>query len=191
MQELIDPFKPYLNSRFTSRCTSVQQLFREIRERGYRGSVQVVRRHIASLRKETAEPVRADIPSPRRITYWIMRPTGTLTEREQNRLLDVRIACPDIVRAYDLARCFHDLMTNRLGALLHDWIRQAEQNAPAPMRSFAGFHRQDLDAVTAGLTLEWSSGKVESNMNRVKILKRAMCGRASFRLLRTRILTRP
>ena len=51
--------------------------------------------------------------------------------------------------------------------------------------------RQDLDAVTAGLTLEWSSGRVEGNVNRVKTLKRAMYGRASFRLLRIRILTRP
>ncbi|WP_374105362.1 hypothetical protein [Streptomyces sp. ISL-36] len=58
-------------------------------------------------------------------------------------------------------------MTNRLGSLLHDWIDQAEQDALAPMRSFAGFLRQDLD-VTAGLTLEWSSGKVEGNVNRVK-----------------------
>ncbi|RPE27960.1 transposase [Kitasatospora cineracea] len=189
-QELIVPFKPYLNSRFTAGCTSAQQLFREITERGYRGSVQVVRRHVASLREGTAEPVRADIPSPRRITSWIMRPTGTLTEPKQDRLLDVRIACPDIARAYDLARCFHDLMTNRLGTLLPDWIDQAEQDAPAPMRSFAGFLRRDLPAVTAGLTLEWSSGKVEGNVNRVKTLKRAMYGRASFRLLRIRILTR-
>ncbi|GLW75128.1 hypothetical protein Kpho02_74250 [Kitasatospora phosalacinea] len=82
-------------------------------------------------------------------------------------------------------------MTNRLGALLPDWIGQAEQDAQAPMRSFAGFLRQDLAAVTADLTLEWSSGKVEDNVNRVKTLKRAMYGRASFRLLRIRVLIRP
>jgi transposase len=74
--------------------------------------------------------------------------------------------------------------------MLPDWIRQAEQDAPAPVRSFAGFLRQDLDAVTAGLTLEWSSGKVEGNVNRIKTIKRTMYGRASFRLLRIRILTR-
>ncbi|MFJ4677766.1 transposase [Kitasatospora sp. NPDC088783] len=186
-QGLIDPSKPYLNSRFTAGCTGAQQLSREITERGYQGSVLAVRRHVASLREGTAEPVRTDIPSPRRITSWIMRPTGTLTEREQDELLDVRTACPDIARAYDLARCFHDLMTNRLGTLLPDWIDQAEQGAPAPMRSFADFLRQDLAAATAGLTLEWSSGKVEGNVNRVKTLKRAMYGRASFRLLRIHI----
>ncbi|GGN31897.1 hypothetical protein GCM10011578_070180 [Streptomyces fuscichromogenes] len=70
-----------------------------------------------------------------------------------------------------------------------EWIRQAEQDAPKPMKGFAGFLRQDLDAVTAGLTLPWSSGVVEGHVNRVKTLKRAMYGRASFALLRTRILT--
>ncbi|GLW57696.1 hypothetical protein Kpho01_57070 [Kitasatospora phosalacinea] len=130
-QGLIGPFKPYLNSRFTAGCTSAQQLFREITERAYRGSVLAVRRHVASPREGTAEPARA----------------------------------------YDLARCFHDLTTNRLGTLLPDWIDQADQDASAPMRSFAGFLRQGLAAITAGLTLDWSSGKVEGNVNRVKTLK--------------------
>ncbi|MFI0090738.1 transposase [Streptomyces bobili] len=102
-----------------------------------------------------------------------------------------RLACPDITRACDLARTFHDLVTHRRGHLLMDWIRQAEQDAPAPVRGFAGFLRQDLDAVTAGLTPEWSSGVVEGNVNRVKTIKRSMYNRASFQLLRIRILTRP
>ena len=59
------------------------------------------------------------------------------------------------------------------------------------MWGFVGFLRQDPDAVTAGLTLPWSSGGVEGHVNRVKKLKRSMYGRASFELLRTRILTQP
>ncbi|MFF0001823.1 hypothetical protein [Streptomyces avermitilis] len=59
------------------------------------------------------------------------------------------------------------------------------------MRGFAGFLRQDLDAVTAGLTLESSSGIAEGHVNRAKALKRAMYRRASFELLRTRILAQP
>ncbi|MEH6376252.1 hypothetical protein V7793_18270 [Streptomyces sp. KLMMK] len=59
------------------------------------------------------------------------------------------------------------------------------------MRGFANGLLQDLDAVTAGLTLPWSSGIIEGHVNRVKTLKRAMYGRASFQLLRTRILTHP
>ncbi|WP_420713097.1 transposase [Streptomyces sp. MMG1121] len=84
-----------------------------------------------------------------------------------------------------------DQVRQQHGYLLLDWIRQAEQDAPKPMKGFAGFFRQDLDAVTAGLTVPWSSGVVEGHVNRVKTPKRAMCGRAWFELLRARILAQP
>ncbi|MER7000885.1 hypothetical protein [Streptomyces sp. NPDC000410] len=67
-------------------------------------------------------------------------------------------------------------------------IRQAKQAAPEPMTGFAGFLRQDLDAVTAGRALPWSSGVFESRVSQVKTLKRAMYGRVSCEPLRTRIL---
>jgi transposase len=188
-----EPFKAYLNARFTEAEGQVSgtRLFLEIQARGYRGSRRVVRKHLAALRVGTAEPVRADIPSPRKITSWIMRPRETLNESQDERLLQVRLACPDITRACDLARAFADLVRHRRGYLLLEWIRQAEQDAPKPMKGFAGFLSQDLDAVTAGLTLPRSSGAVEGNVNRVKTLERAMYGRASFALLRTRILIQP
>jgi transposase len=185
------PFLPYLHARFAAGTTSGRRLFEEIGERGYQGGYSTLTAYLGRLREGTVEPVPADLPSPRRITSSIMRPRDALTDREEERLQDVKIACPDIARACDLARSFHDLLTHRRGQLLLDWIRQAEQDAPAPVRSFAGFLRQDLDAVTAGLTLEWSSGKVEGHVNKVKMLKRQMFGRASFRLLRIRILTHP
>ncbi|MFI2434372.1 transposase [Streptomyces sp. NPDC018957] len=87
-----------------------------------------------------------------------------------------------------LARAFADLVRHRRGYLLLEWIRQAEPDAHKLLKGIAGLLRQDLDAVTAGLTLPWSSGVVEGHVNRVKTLKRAMNGRASFELLRTRIL---
>jgi transposase len=96
-----------------------------------------------------------------------------------------------ITRACDLAHTFADLLRNQHGQLLMEGIRQAEQDAPKPMRSFAGSLRHDLDAVTAGLTLPWSSGVVEGHVNRLKTIKRTMYGRASFDLLRARVFTQP
>lgn len=48
--------------------------------------------------------------------------------------------------------------------------------------------RREQDAVTAGLTLHWSSGPVEGHVNRIKMIKRQMYGRANPDLLRKRIL---
>ncbi|MER5226410.1 transposase [Streptomyces flaveus] len=120
-----------------------------------------------------------------------MRPREKLSPRQAAELDRVRLACPDITYACDLARSFTALVRHRRGHLLGEWIRRAEQCDQASIRSFASFLRQDFDAVTAGLTLSYSSGVVEGHVCRVKLLKRSMYGRASFTLLRARILTPP
>ena len=56
------------------------------------------------------------------------------------------------------------------------------------MRGFAAGLRKDWPAVTAGLTLPWSSGTVEGHVNRIKMIKRQMYGRARPDLLRKRVL---
>ncbi|MEU6497793.1 hypothetical protein [Streptomyces sp. NPDC046984] len=74
------------------------------------------------------------------------------------QLDQVRLTCPDIARACDLARVFQDLVRNRRGHLLLERIRQAEGDGHGPMRSFAGFLRQDLEAPPASPTTgvrEW------------------------------------
>ncbi|MER5908067.1 transposase [Streptomyces mirabilis] len=79
----------------------------------------------------------------------------------------------------------------RRGHLLDEWIRQAEGCDLRSIRSFVSFLRQDIDAVTAGLTLSCSSGVVEGHVCRIKLLERSMYGLGSFALLRARILTPP
>lgn len=79
-------------------------------------------------------------------------------------------------------------MTNLRGAEITDWITAVEAGDLPYLASFAAGLRRDLDAVTAGPSLPYSSGAVEGNVNRIKTLKRGMCGRAGFDLLRARIL---
>ncbi|MFD7477809.1 hypothetical protein ACFV8Z_38310 [Streptomyces sp. NPDC059837] len=165
----LDSYRPYLQQRFAHGCTNATQLYREIHEHGYRGNHQAVRLYIRSLRGGTAaaEPPRP-IPTPRRITSWTMRPRDGLSREEQDQLDEVRIACPDIATACDLARVFTGLVRDRRGHLLGDWVREAETNGPGPVRGFAGFLRQDWDALLAGLTLDYSSGVVEGHVNRLR-----------------------
>ncbi|MFE7128325.1 transposase [Streptomyces sp. NPDC057617] len=97
----LDPYRPYIQQRFTDGCTNAAQLYREIHEHGYRGNHQAVRLYIRSMRGGTAaaEPPRP-IPTPRKITSWIMRPRDGLSREEQDQLDEVRIACPDIATAW-------------------------------------------------------------------------------------------
>ncbi|MFD1313687.1 transposase [Streptomyces kaempferi] len=80
------------------------------------------------------------------------------------------------------------MMTERRDNDLDKWLTGAENTGLKSLRSLARGLRQDFDAVTAGLTLEWSSGKVEGNVNRVKRIKRDGYERAGFDLLRRQIL---
>lgn len=187
----LSPFKPYLHERLRelgSRAVGAR-LFHELRDRGFRGHVRTVERYLARFSIGEAETAHAPMPSPSTIAAWVTRRRELLTEEEDHQLLRVRLACPDITRACDLTWAFLDITRNLRGTLLLDWIHQAVQDAPKPIQGFANGLLQDLDAVTAGLTLPWSSGIVEGHVNRIKTLKRAMYGRATFQFLRTRILT--
>ncbi|MGV4983352.1 transposase [Streptomyces sp. NRAIS4] len=79
------------------------------------------------------------------------------------------------------------MVRHRRGHLLMEWIKQAERDGPSPIRGYVGYLRQDLDAVSRPDT-PYSSGAVEGHANRIRTIKRQMYGRASFPLLRTRIL---
>ncbi|MGW1625904.1 ISL3 family transposase [Streptomyces sp. NPDC002172] len=187
----LDRFKSYLQAQFAAGHTNARWLYGQICERGFSGGYSTLSRYVRTLRDGTAVSAPAPVPSPRTISGWIMRPRENLSPRQAAELERVRLACPDITEACNIARAFTDLVRNRRGHLLTEWIRQGEQCGQPSIRSFAGFLRQDLDAVTAGLTLAYSSGVVEGHVCRVKLLKRSMYGRASFALLRARILARP
>ena len=83
-------------------------------------------------------------------------------------------------------------MTRRTGDQdLEGWLAAVEASDQPELRSFAAGIRKDQQAVTNGLTLPYSSGKVEGTVNKIKMLKRQMYGRASFVLLRKRVIFHP
>lgn len=188
---VLDPFMEHVQHRFHAGCTSSMQLYRELLALGYTGGYHVVHRYVVTIRKGIAIPAPSATPSPRDITSWIMRPQESLNTSDIAQLDAVRSACPEIAQACDLAREFTDMLRHRRGHLLRDWIQKAELGGPDAVGIFADSIRQDLHAVTAGLSLPYSSGIVEGHVNRIKTIKRQMYGRASFALLRARILLQP
>jgi len=77
---------------------------------------------------------------------------------------------------------------HRRGQNLETWMNAVLGDDLPELRSFVTGLRRDQDAATAGLTLPYSSGPVEGHVNRTKMLKRQMYGRANPDLLRKRIL---
>nr|WTB31133.1 transposase [Streptomyces sp. NBC_00830] len=115
------------------------------------------------------------------------RPTS-LDEDEKAQLKSILARCPELNAVAECVRTFAEMMNDKRGDDLNDWLIRAEATQMPSLRSLARGLRQDFAAVTAGLTLEWSSGKVEGNVNRIKMIKRIGYGRAEFDLLRRRVL---
>jgi transposase len=104
-------------------------------------------------------------------------------------LAAVTAACPHLAQLREHVAAFADIMTSHAGRdRLGTWLTAAETSAIPALHAFAAGIRHDQAAVTAGLTLSHSSGKVEGNVNKIKMLKRQTYGRAGFPLLRHRVL---
>jgi transposase len=80
------------------------------------------------------------------------------------------------------------MMAGRQGERLDAWISQVEADDQPDLHRFARGVRRDHAAVLNGLSLPHSSGAVEGSVNRIKMIKRQMYGRAGFALLRKRVL---
>jgi transposase len=75
--------------------------------------------------------------------------------------------------------------------LLPAWIEEAKACGITAVAGFAQGLVQDLAAVEAALSLSWSNGQTEGQVNRLKLVKRSMYGRAGLDLLRARVLALP
>ncbi|MGI5135523.1 transposase [Streptomyces sp. CA-106110] len=107
-----------------------------------------------------------------------------LRDSDAEKLHRLRERDPELDRLTGHVRKFAVMMTARHGDRLEEWIAGVEHDTLAPLAGFARNLRRDFDAVHNGLTLPYSSGAVEGTVNRLKMLKRQMFGRAGLDLLR-------
>lgn len=185
---VVDPFKPYLLRRIGEGRVKVSTLYREITAQGFTGSYPILRRFIEQHR---SKPNLTTTPRPRsvrQVTGWICRHPDNLIDRDTKQLRQILDRCPELQSAAELVRSFADMMTHLNGERLTAWITAAEHAALPGISRFATGLTAGLAAVTAGLSLPFSSGPAEGNANRVKMIKRQMYGRVGFGLLRKRVL---
>ncbi|MFC6593355.1 transposase [Kitasatospora paranensis] len=152
-----------------------------------RGSYQTVRAYICPKRT-SAQPVQPRPPSPRTVAGWILRHPDNLAEADHLQLKAVPAQCPELDALTNHVRSFAQMLTGREGERRPQWLEAVRRDDLPGLHALAAGLERDLDAVIAGLTLPWSSGAVEGHVNRIKMLKRQMYGRAGFDLLRKRVL---
>jgi transposase len=198
----LDPFKPWINRRWNEGLTNAAALHAEITAQGWTGSVQAVERYVRQFRAADGRsragrnprqaPLAAQPPKTRQVTRWLLTRPDHLDPASQARLDAARSQCPHLDALAGHVRAFAKIMTRRQGLLqLEGWLAEAEASDLPQLRSFAHGIRRDQQAVTAGLSLPYSSAALEGNVNKIKMLKRQMYGRAGFPLLRKRVIHHP
>ncbi|MFB7126420.1 transposase [Kitasatospora sp. NPDC056273] len=187
---VLDDYKPYLHQRWQEGCTTAKTLFDEIKAAGYTGGLTVLRDYLRPLRSGAQPQDRSTRPpSVRDVTTWITRHPDSLTTDETLKLKGILTRCPQLDVTADHVRTFAEMMTARTGRdQLAGWIDQVKAGGPPELVSFVNGIGSDLGAVVAGLSLPFSSGAVEGQVNRIKMLKRQMFGRAGLDLLCKRVL---
>jgi transposase len=195
---VLTPYLPYVIRRWRESQADSMQLWREIQALGYTHSARTVCRFITRLRRaadagHAPEPQSSPYthpqgPSARAVSCTLVCPPAKRAREAQMYLDQICSMDAGIARVHGLSQAFLAMLRERRGADLEAWITEATSSGIDELARFARGLQEDLAAVTAGLTLEWSNGVTEGQIHRLKLVKRQGYGRAGFALLRQRVL---
>jgi len=199
---VLGPFLPYILERWNAGCQNSSTLLQEVIARGYQGSPSTLFNYLTQLRKLHGLPPRkrtpgtipgagerpARPPTPRSAAWLFLKAPEKLKRGEVEQMEQIRSAHPDLDRAVQLTQDFASMVRERRHEDLDGWLERAEESKLVPFRNFATSLRRDYAAVQAGIREQWNNGATEGHVNRLKMLKRQLYGRASFSLLRQRVL---
>jgi transposase len=200
----LDPWKPFLLARWNGGHRDSRQLFRALQQRGYRGSYPTLARYTQRLRQAqdgAADRAPSDMPAPRPVIDTPRRPFTPRTAAmlvlrrpehrcaaDTERLARLRARQGGLAEAIDLGQEFAALIRARQPDRLDPWLVRAKGGLSKTFRGFAKRLASEGDAIQAAVGLPWSTGQVEGQINRLKMLKRQMYGRANLDLLAQRFL---
>ena len=186
----VDRHAEHLDQRWAEGCRNAAQLWREVREQGFRGRLRTIQRRVRGRRDQDPSVPGVGraawpMPSKQRASWLVVAEPERLDANEQ-RFVDALLArSPEVENLSGLARRFRVMVREQQAEQLDGWLTAAKASALA---GFADGITRDFDAVRAALELSWSTGPVEGQISRLKTIKRTMCGRAGFELLRHRVL---
>jgi transposase len=208
-RSILDPYRVHLEKRWQQGCRNASLLWREVRELGYPGtrtnvaiwasrrrtelhtSTPFAYREAFLKRQEKTLVFKRSLPvsvSPQELTWLLWRDPTTLHEEEREGLATLTAALPAIAELQVLIHAFKALLWSKETIAVQEWLDLARTCNVRDLSVFAESLALDQAALEAAVVLPWSQGPVEGMINKIKLIKRQMYGRASFPTLRRRIL---
>jgi transposase len=196
-RQAIDRFVDQLRAMWDAGEHNATELHRKLSLLGFTGSLYMVTRSVAPWRKaHKADSRSRPQPAPRRISSrhlsWLLLYDEVERKPDEQKVIDqLRKDCEPLRQAVDFAREFRVIFRERQSAKLLEWIDRAKHDGtPGELKNFAKGLEQDWPCIKSAVELPWSNGRAEGHVNRIKLIKRQMYGRAGFDLLRMRVLAR-
>jgi len=187
----LDAHHDHLRNRWRDGCRNAAHLTRELKERGYPGSERTVRRYLNQWRDSSddaphssppATPPIVTLPSPKKLAWNLLHNEPDTTTRA---LLE---HVGDAEHHTNLARAGLDAIKQHNPHAWNAWREAILDQPNSPLRRFVTGLQRDHGGIHNALTLTYSNGPTEGNVNRLKLIKRTMYGRAGFELLRKKVL---
>jgi transposase len=198
---LIDPWQSVVLEHWNEGRRNGCTLLRDLQRLGYRGSYATLMYYLRRLKvlqgsaaaPDRSRPVLAAVAPRReltpRIAAWtVLRREGRRSAQDREMLAELRRYNPELDEAIGLAEEFAALVRERGPERLDPWLQRAQDGTVVSLRRFAKRLSADYEAVRAAVTLGWSNGPVEGQINRLKMMKRTLYGRAGLDLLSRRFL---
>ena len=190
---LLDPWREWLKEQRESSNYNASRIWREMVARGFTGSETIVRDAVAKWRKGWNPPVTTAVrlPSVSRVSRWLM-PWRITRDEENYASRFISLMCekePELKIAQQLALEFYRILKTQNKSQLSSWFTRVHESGSAEFRRVAAGMEADAAAICEAISSRWSNGVVEGHVNRLKMLKRQMYGRAGFELLRQRVMS--
>ncbi len=177
---------PLLDALWAAGCRNGAELWRQLKAQGFSGSLRVVSEWTTRRRRaDTASNQQLQrVPSARNLARLLTIGRDHLSKADTVTVAAVEAGVPTLVQARDLLDRFHAMVRRKSGDL-EGWITDA---AASLLASFGAGVSRDRAAVAAAITSPWSNGQTEGQVNRLKLIKRSMYGRAKVDLIEARLI---
>jgi len=159
---------------------------------GFSGRPGIVRKWAEGRRKAKPQAhvkstsVTGQLPANGQLARLLMANGDALPKADRDLVAHLFDEVPPVAAAITVAKQLNALLRRKTSEKLTQILDAA---VATPLKDFAASLRRDIAAIQAALDLPWTTSPVEGQINRLKMLKRTMYGRAGFQLLRKRVLS--
>jgi transposase len=183
----LEAYLPWLDQQWAAGRRNGSELWRSLKQRGFRGCLRVVSEW--SGRRRRSERMDASaisrVPSARTIARLMTIGRDQLSKAETVTVAAIESGVEPLVEAREVVANFQAMIRRKAPAELDPWIERAKTSLVAAL---ANGVTKDKAAVASALSSGWSNGQAEGQICKLKLVKRQMYGRGKLDLLQARVI---